>query len=333
MSGKESEITCAVALRGLALRGSYGRGIKLADDIFLSNDSSNIKDFVNKHISWIGVADAQVFLNPESVFVYSHYKKSLDSIDGDVAQRELDNFLMIVQSFLAFTWLIKDNCIFQDCGFSELKSHGNHIKSKNYMGDHFYLSTGSKHITDEFTAEEIKNARELFHMFQGKPVTTDLKLISLEPQIKAGTSSNRISRCLIAVFRARQTLSVEEKIAQYISGLEGLFSTSSSELNYRLSERIAFFLGEHSAERKSIFNLIKNAYQVRSTVVHGATMPKNFDNHEQLTQLSVSCDDLVRKSLEKCLSSKELIVLFVNKDKNSNAQIDEYFSGLVFGSA
>ena len=60
-----------------------------------------------------------------------------------------------------------------------------------------------------------------------------------------------------------------------IIALENLFlKNTSQELGYKLRIRIAHLLGQNTGHRKDLFEFIKEAYSLRSTIVHGGKPQK-----------------------------------------------------------
>lgn len=69
---------------------------------------------------------------------------------------------------------------------------------------------------------------------------------------------------------------------------------------YRLSLNLAFYLGNNSTERIKIFKTIKEAYKLRSKIVHGCKIDtKKLDN----TYLII--EEYLRRSLVKILTGKQ----------------------------
>jgi hypothetical protein len=68
---------------------------------------------------------------------------------------------------------------------------------------------------------------------------------------------------------------LEDKLLDLLIAAEALFlsdagsETYRGELQYRLAQRAGFFLGGDSATRKKIYQHMKDAYKLRSQVVHG----------------------------------------------------------------
>lgn len=90
---------------------------------------------------------------------------------------------------------------------------------------------------------------------------------------------------------------LEDRLIDLIVSLESLYLKSGEiqELSYRLSQRGALLLGETKEEKTTIKETIKEAYNLRSKIVHGvgAKVDKEFLSEIQ---------SLVRKSLVKFLN-------------------------------
>ena len=71
--------------------------------------------------------------------------------------------------------------------------------------------------------------------------------------------------------------SVWPAIPMIWAALESIFSSSSHELRYRLSANLASYLAPRGAERTSKAKKIRNLYDRRSSIVHGARPPKVDD--------------------------------------------------------
>ncbi len=115
-----------------------------------------------------------------------------------------------------------------------------------------------------------------------KAVTTPAVLEALE---------NKKGKLRLAAYRAAQyyeasherTEPVERLIALAI-GMESLFSpTDQGELNYRISQSAAQFVGRDAKERKEIFSSVKEMYSRRSKLVHGAYDVEKYDKGEFVT--------------------------------------------------
>jgi hypothetical protein len=71
---------------------------------------------------------------------------------------------------------------------------------------------------------------------------------------------------------------------------------------------MAFFLGERGHNRRVVFASIKDAYNVRSKLVHGDTLKPN--QIADLPALSAECDAHLRQILNEIFNSEELKRIF-----------------------
>jgi len=87
---------------------------------------------------------------------------------------------------------------------------------------------------------------------------------------------------------AHERYRIEDKIVDVLISAEALFLSSDTytgEVKYRLSLRASLFLATDRDVRQAIFDRIKVAYDLRSSVVHGAAynikrLPKNKDGEK-----------------------------------------------------
>lgn len=135
----------------------------------------------------------------------------------------------------------------------------------------------------------------------------------------------RSGRAMQFVVAARRAQDLAFKIANYCSAFETLFTTDATELAHKLSERVAFFLGERAEDRRKVFTLVKSAYNIRSKLVHGDTLKQN--QIDTLPALCTECDNALRKILWEIFHSDELKKIF---DAHNDA-IEEYFAALILG--
>ena len=95
--------------------------------------------------------------------------------------------------------------------------------------------------------------------------------------------------------------------------LEALFGPEDArEITYRLSQRVAFFLGHDRADVKGLFSLTKKGYAYRSKIVHGR-WKEDAGSESQMAE----AEDLVRRSLVRVLEDQELIKTFSGKTRES----------------
>jgi hypothetical protein len=91
---------------------------------------------------------------------------------------------------------------------------------------------------------------------------------------------------------------LEQSFMHLITALEALLVTGNNELNYRVSLNTSMLCGSNFDERKKIFNLIKDSYILRSSVVHGdANAIKKRLSKKELYDTMFELRAIVSKSL------------------------------------
>lgn len=90
------------------------------------------------------------------------------------------------------------------------------------------------------------------------------------------------------LWRGRFEESVEICIIDCFIALEALFmrTNDNTELSYRLSNRIAVLLSEHSEERLELRRKFYDLYKLRSKIVHGVPTELNFDDCKNIFSLT-----------------------------------------------
>lgn len=105
-------------------------------------------------------------------------------------------------------------------------------------------------------------------------------------------------------------------LSQWIA-VEALFGPEqTNETTFRLSQRIALFLGGDEAGCKQIFSLAKEAYKWRSKVVHGGRLEKL--TNEKSLKFSDWTEQHIRASFQKILLDPNLIATFSNAKARDN---------------
>ncbi|MFA5863430.1 MAG: hypothetical protein WC975_01950 [Phycisphaerae bacterium] len=114
------------------------------------------------------------------------------------------------------------------------------------------------------------------------------------------------------------------RFASFITCLEALFSTDSSELSYQLSSRIAWLLKpDDFIGRREIFDQVKKLYGFRSKIVHG-----DVYKYEEMAENDEKALSIVRQCFWKILSDDEIYKLFCEDTKK---QCDEFLKHLFLG--
>ena len=122
---------------------------------------------------------------------------------------------------------------------------------------------------------------------------------------------------------ARGTADLAIKIANYCTALESVFTTDSSELVHKIAERVACFLGATFDDRKRIFHDIKEAYSVRSAVVHGNVI--SAAKLKNIKEVTTKMDEYIRLITNRWINEQDVLETMAL----GNEALAEYFERLV----
>ncbi len=244
-----------------------------------------------------------------------------DIPDGMTPLQFLVSKLYEIQSFILATWLFFDNSINVELGFLLYLERGNSTVSSNFIA-HLNSNSRGKDVVTEISRDQLREIRTLHRSVIGMPDHP----FSL-PTSQLTSEHPRLPRALYLINSARGESDLAMRVASYCTAFETLFATSQSELSHQLAERIACFLYKNANERLLIYRKLKNAYNLRSKVVHGATIKAN--KIDEVTEASEFCDTTLREIIYRILTEEGVRPMF---DKNPEA-FDEYMLMTIFSSA
>ena len=126
---------------------------------------------------------------------------------------------------------------------------------------------------------------------------------------------------IVALIVYQLTLEKSENIRNFldfITILESLFTSSENELSYKLSLRTAIFLEKDPLKRRGLFDMMRGAYEKRSSLVHGSdiTLKRLSSYFEYRTQLEPRVRQALLQYIELMASgkTKENIITDVDHD-------------------
>lgn len=103
-------------------------------------------------------------------------------------------------------------------------------------------------------------------------------------------------------------------------GIEAMFGPEDGrEINFRLSQRVGFFVGQTKAEARDLFDLAKAGYGFRSKLVHG-----QWKEDPRATKRMAEAERLFRRAFVRILSSQDLVATFTSKKR------EQFLDGLAF---
>jgi hypothetical protein len=309
------------ALPGLEV-SEAGRGFQFADELFVTNDGAHVAKLLTDAFRALAGSLATDDLLQSKAIVYALKDLLPDPAPDATAVGYIDSFLRTVNLFSMALWIIKDNAVESSDGYLQYGSSrhpGRTYVSHHSLGIFFWNATGDR-TPVTFSVDELREARLYLGSLRqrlGLPGT-----ISISPTLPTGVP--RLGRVWYFVENARMNSDLAIKVATYVTSLEALLTTDSSELAHKLSERLALLIGSSSSEQQSIFERAKLAYGVRSKTLHGDDL--SGKQRQQLAQVAQDCDDFVRRAVLKALSSDESARMF-NGPKEG---LDEYMLQLLF---
>lgn len=219
-------------------------------------------------------------------------------------------WLLWIDMLVYSSWLIKDNCILCEIAYCNKtdKKNLSHWTNNSLMSLHT-LADGNRFVDTDFSHDELVKWEEVNNRLQsylyGNNSTIFVSFLD--------SKYSRYGRAYNFVKAAKREFNPAMKIAHYCSALESLFSTDSSELSHKLSERIAIFLRDYGYDPIATFDDIKSFYNVRSKVTHGDSLKSS--KVEFIPQMSVKLDNYLRTVMNIILDSNDLMEIF-NGDKN-----------------
>jgi hypothetical protein len=103
-----------------------------------------------------------------------------------------------------------------------------------------------------------------------------------------------VFRTTLTRFHSSYTGSIEDRIIDQMIAFESLFLDGSGESTYKLAMRVSFLLGKGD-KRGVIFEDVKNAYKIRSRIVHG----NKPSNQNELRPVVLRMGTYLRQSIKK----------------------------------
>jgi hypothetical protein len=308
------------SFRNLNICETMQKPFELLYGVNITNDSS-VKDrfLTDEFRRAAGLIEATT-LAGETNLVFGEF--DISEMKGMPPEPFLLVILLWIDLLLRNAWLVKDHTMECDAIFLRVHTDSGTSWTRNFLSMRPSSADGTIGVRLDMSLSDMETWARTSDSVETYLHDTD----SSSLQFMLAKTSPRSGRAVQYVDAARKTASLPFKIAQYCSAIETLFTTESTELSHKLSERVAFFLGEPGYDRWAVFSTIKNAYNIRSKLVHGDTLKTK--QIEELSALGLQCDNYLRFILNCIFDSVELKKVF---DSDPRA-IEGYFSHLIFGS-
>ncbi|WP_033542899.1 HEPN domain-containing protein [Planococcus sp. CAU13] len=317
------------SIHNLKIKETLSKGILFKENLRISNSKSKLEDYIDEYfISIIGKLEYTSLMDLPYFYSTASIEDPEIIIKDEKGMDLLNYFILSTQSFSSLLWLVKDNSVNVINGFIDLEDEVKRNFHTNYRTTSFYNKEGKTAIV-EFTREEINKVISLHkNLFVPFNLETSIKN---EHTSKEAFNGNRFERVFHSIQAARSEAYLPSRIALFITVLETLLSTTSSEVSHKLKERLAWLLGSNYFERKEIFDNLGLIYSIRSAYVHGNTMPKKGNSIEKLEGLSSIIEDYTRKIVLKFLEDERIRNLYVGVGEATDRRIETWLNEIVLG--
>jgi hypothetical protein len=255
-------------------------------------------------------------------------------IDKETLHSKSYEYIRSLQSLFLFLWLIRDNSC--NVGFSVMfKANGRLANALS--SSHVNTTADCSFVDTTFTLDEIKQSRLYAYEWGKFASVAHLEERKLkDPTFARGyynkvqvnyNELNRLHRALAFLQSARASDTLQKKIMFYALILECLFSANDkSEIQHKISERVALYIGTTPTERSDLFDKVKKYYSIRSSYVHGQSMDSKFKDNEVLKKMAIEFDSLIRIIFIKIIDEDS------NKFLLADKQLGAWFQTLLFNS-
>lgn len=306
-------------LRFLNVNSSIEDEYTLMPGVHIINDKKAIENILDEEFQIVaGVLESNYLRNANHI-IYCETEQS-EVFGGLDSNNVLTVWLTWIEILLRDAWLLKDHSIICENAYCKVTDVNKEEWSSKSLNTPVSYSSGNKFQDVHFSLNELVDWSEKNYQIQtylhekkspiyGSFVDKDF---------------SRLGRSLRFINSARLDSHPALKIAHYCSALESLFSTDTSELTHKLSERVALFLKEFDYNAGEVFDRVKSYYGIRSTVMHGSSMKSK--KAETLAQLSEDCDSLLRVIINIILNDTHIADVF----EGPEIKFEKYFRTKLF---
>jgi hypothetical protein len=278
-------------LNGIEIKENLGRGDRIANTIFVTNDLSTKRQIVMPFFEpVIGSFEYDAVFKETSLLAYS-----IPSLPIDVGkEHNLSHaFLHQLIFFAKWTWLYQDHAISVGNGY--LSANGRIFI--DYPEGEIWRSDGTqeKLLISRDKLRELRNSH--------KRNWTDIDLDRLEA-VPTKERSTRVSRAFHYVTNAMFSQLCIDKLVHYCSALEALFATGRGELVHLLAERTAVVSSNDADQRHLNYQQVRDAYKLRSAYTHGEVISRK--KADAVADMSKALDAIVRTCINRILSDRDL---------------------------
>lgn len=301
------------ALIDFGISSKIPKAIEIRPGVFISNNPKHFRTDIHQEArNAIGGLEMDLLLSGAPV-IFERVEANSPA-DG---HEYLENFLREIQAFITALWLRADNSANCELAFA-ICLDKTHVHS-NSLALYNTLSDGSRKNT-VLVIDDLKEvAKYCQDYFAGARKDGMLPTTQFQPK------NRRMNIASIHLQMARSASDLGTKISFYCSMFESMLMGSTGELNHKVAERIAFLLRDSPQERIETYRAIKDAYSIRSRIVHGDVLGKR-----QITNLrehALYCDSVARELYRRPLQDSALREVL---ERGDGADIEAYMLNVVF---
>ena len=284
---------------------------------------------------------------PKNVFGYSEIQLSQTGIlsPSQFNKEYLEIFdlgIVHMHTYINMLWFIKDNSVGLWGVYGEIIE----MKQVNGVSKTIvnYNAQGGIDYTT-FNQDQLKEAGliavKLYDIFPKRKIHTEPTIIyerdannkqirGIKPKVPETfeySDQTSLERALYFLVTARNQNYLIYKIAFYMPIFECLFIAQGvTEITYKMSLRVAYYIGQNETEREGIFQTIKKGYDIRSRFLHGQEFEISSDDKEPLLKLSSDLDSILRKVFLKIINEDaEVFIKYNSKERES------FLNNIIFG--
>jgi hypothetical protein len=323
-------------IEGIKLEGDFDASDEIDKYHYLTNEPSVIAERLESAPSGFrksfGETNYNSLLNFDAA-VFCRIDVETDSLLNKLLEKLpphslVEAFHYRLIAFVQFLWLVKDSDVYIRhvlCITPKSVKFFNSITS--------FTSHKGEIESVTFSRDEIKKAMSVLDNYRTK--VENEKLLNPKELKRTGgfptafsADQSRLAKALLVLQVVRESKDLALKISHYCACFEILFLTKTEDggITHLLAERMAFFLSSSYKDRTAVYEDVREAYRIRCGIFHGRFLGP--ERQEQLERISGRCDDFLRETLRRILTSKEFADLFADKEKPFN----NYFRDLMFGA-
>ncbi len=139
-----------------------------------------------------------------------------------------------------------------------------------------------------------------------------VKAGELHGVLSAVPRKNSVWEALRSTWAALTSFPPDHRYPLFWMALEALFGADdTSEIGYKLAQRIAFFLADNPADARDLFRKVKTCYKMRSIIMHG-----RWKDDPKIEAVMADTEAIVRTVFRRLLENPEMLRTFLSKHRN-----------------